>query len=497
MLESSEPETIRTFLASADQQSFSLVPTRSSLDGGDLVSVLVGINDAIQTEGEPVPAEKAQPGEAERRLPMIPGETNGVFLRSASPDWLMSTASHLIASGGPGAWPVQADPPTGEDWKFQLPADLGAAAGMELAGEGKAPPPGQGEGWHIAILDTAPDLADLQRAYHTWPGHPLLKGLVGPGGVLRIYRSPDHELMQELDEYSLRHHRYLMADHGLFVAGIIHSIAPKATLHLYEVLSPYGVGSVESIAQGLLSATRNHNSDRPLIINCSLVLNVPRDEQQDPDFEFEHPASAREFTCKSLRELFRWVSTVKQATAIAAAGNDGAGGGRPAARYPAAFVSVLGVGGVPAGGPRADGAFHAAPYSNLADDPPEAGRLTFGGLPGAGSGVLGVYISPFPNYAGPNVAGEPPSSSVVPAESVTGHAPTRMPALDEIWYSVNSTGWAWWAGTSFAAPIVSGLAATTQPGPPFPQSVRAFITALRSGNTDKQERVIVVKQGSR
>jgi len=31
-----------------------------------------------------------------------------------------------------------------------------------------------------------------------------------------------------------------MADHGLFVAGIIHSIAPQASLHLIRVLNDFG-----------------------------------------------------------------------------------------------------------------------------------------------------------------------------------------------------------------------------------------------------------------
>jgi subtilase family serine protease len=53
--------------------------------------------------------------------------------------------------------------------------------------------------------------------------------------------------------------------------------------------------------------------------------------------------------------------------------------------------------------------------------------VAFGGEEGEGNGVLGVYVGNIPDGT-----------------------PNGTP---------NLTGWAWWAGTSFATPIISGLVA--------------------------------------
>jgi hypothetical protein len=55
---------------------------------------------------------------------------------------------------------------------------------------------------------------------------------------------------------------YRMTDHGLFVAGIIHTIAPQAELHLIEVLNPYGVGDLESITRAYIGCSRTSPGSR-------------------------------------------------------------------------------------------------------------------------------------------------------------------------------------------------------------------------------------------
>src|SRR5207253_7893683 len=70
-------------------------------------------------------------------------------------------------------------------------------------------------------------------------------------------------------------HPYPMATHGLFIAGIIRSLAPQAKLRLIQVLNNDGGGSVESIIQGLTLADRPGRSV-PLVINCSFTLRIPR-----------------------------------------------------------------------------------------------------------------------------------------------------------------------------------------------------------------------------
>jgi hypothetical protein len=128
--------------------------------------------------------------------------------------------------------------------------------------------------------------------------------------------------------------------------------------------------------------------------------------------------------------------------------------------------------------------------------------MTLGGEPGPGNGIRGIYTSEIPVYAegclpflwrmltGKGWAGP-------------GHLPPNPQAftIDHLRYKKNKTGWAWWAGTSFATPILSGLLATRWSSP-------GFITPLNSAaahtelDKDKQrdptpdgETVILVTQG--
>ena len=83
-----------------------------------------------------------------------------------------------------------------------------------------------------------------------------------------------------------------LAYYGLIVAGIIHSIAPKADIHLIEVINHGGVGDFISFVQGLQKVrTEIYNPQRKLVINCSWILEFPcddihcrhRNEIGDPD----------------------------------------------------------------------------------------------------------------------------------------------------------------------------------------------------------------------
>lgn len=100
--------------------------------------------------------------------------------------------------------------------------------------------------------------------------------------------------------------------------------------------------------------------------------------------------------------------------------------------------------------------------------------MTLGGEYGIDNGVRGVYIHDFPNSSNPG-------------------APIT-----------NTTGWAWWAGTSFAAPIISGMLAagwSTNWGSLVTigasTSVKAhnFLNRASDGKiTSYKERVILVTQ---
>ena len=418
----------------------------------------------------------------DRSKHLVPGLT----VELVSPDWLTSGASETSGTGGPGGRPVPfrgaADT---EEYEFHLPKGIEAICPeKELRGRGVA----------VAILDTAPCLHDLVAAYEHWQKvdprlnrsdhHRLIQSLLRPDGPLHVHPASYDDLLR-MRSVHLDEHEYSMTDHGLFVAGIIHTIAPSAELHLVEVLNPDGVGDLQSIAEGLDWVVQNL-SQRPLVVNLSLILNIPLEERHRQDGllitdrkSLERYGQPLEWMCDLLYAL--------QSRVIAAAGNDGEErGNRPQARYPAAFDRIVGVGALPKldDPPQAAG---AASYSNLSDNPQIVGITTLGGEATEGvprnervtleaEGVLGLYIGQFPPGPG------------------SGHGPP------------NINNWAWWCGTSFAAPIISGvtaavlgsmMAAATRSGMPTPtteQAIRKLYEA-QAIVTIEDEDVLFVKQG--
>jgi len=388
-------------------------------------------------------------------------------LKSVSPNWIMSAAYHGCATGGPGSWPVQAHSPEGDDWKFYKAQDQNGLASDELLSDGN------GVEVHVAILDTAPTQHALDTAFAEWRwSHPLIESMLKTkDDPLRLYPATGPDLYLTTD-FSLLGHRYWMRDHGLFVAGIIHTIAPKAKLHLYEVLNPYGAASIENIAQGLIKIMENDEIKRPLFINCSFTFAIPVPGVLDKDFPHEIRNQIRDqngfidYLLQTPRELFDWIvqQKDKDVHVIAAAGNDGdynnvnSGQGRPSTRYPAAFKGVWGVGALPKQVSIQSSKYLAATYSNLADDqvPPE-GYVTLGGEPGIGQGVLGVYIGDFPVAKGKGCLSTLWRFLGLGAPRL-GHLPKKIREFmpEDIEYKSNTTGWAWWAGTSFATPIITG-----------------------------------------
>jgi len=345
----------------------------------------------------------------------------------------------------------------------------------------------------------APPLS-LTEAFDKWADtHPLLKSLLGirqPNGQitgpqvaadgslrsdrLKITYYPDYNAhpsdgwtIGSFDEKRTRKvdgdgYPHFVMDHGTFIAGIIHTLAPTARLHLIEVLNAYGYCTFKAIAAGFDTLLREHPIGHShLIVNMSLMYTLPGDIQElknlmaelettdhalavllgrlinDRSFA-ENQVLPTEIFChliselSSLIEIFDDQQCIPAAggAVIAAAGNDGQGGNHPEARYPAAYADTLGVAALKSGSSQ------LAPYSNRADQPYSEGIAVLGGdenaTPGNESwadeqtGILGLYIGDFPNPNGPNIF-----QNVIPNES----------------------GWARWSGTSFATPIVSGLIA--------------------------------------
>lgn len=412
-----------------------------------------------------------------------PNLTEQTVLEIVSPNWLSSPNSETGTGGGPGSRPVPfsgTKPPEKSQHEFHFVTEELAAKMAQLL----PPIEKRGEGVIVAILDTAPCMHDLVAAYERWqkvdpqpnsqenypgnpsPGHGLIETLLKPGGPLTVHYASYQELLR-MRSVHLKDHNYNMVNHGLFVAGIIHSIAPAAEIHLYEVLNPEGVGDLKSLADGL-SKILNSFPGQPLVVNCSLVLNIPLLNQPIMDLPKELKAkfihewakhkdnheTLSAFTTDlwsdevSLAELARQARAIERicntiyeqnARVIAAAGNDWKPGSgqttRPQARYPAAFDSAAGVGALKKRSGKQD-RYDPAEYSDLSDAPAVTGIMTLGGEKGPEKGILGVYLGAFP-----------PSE-----ENSNQHAPK------------NEHDWAWWAGTSFASPIISGVTAAMLSG---------------------------------
>jgi hypothetical protein len=424
--------------------------------------------DYSQTPTDDNPTPSASPA-AEARAVQVPAmltaatptrpataDAEGFDLRAASPNWLSSGAMN-IGGGGPGAWPVSApsvtpNPADPQPWDFILPTDFQS--------------PSSGVPVEVAILDTVPSFVDLQNAYGIWVGddlaqppvpplrvpNPLLRELLaGPnGGSFNVVNQTGTTAVGPADQLdvlyqsgivasNLLNHPYPMPSHGLFVAGLIRSIAPQAKLRMIQVLNENGGGSVESITQGLALADRTGRSV-PLVINCSFTLSIPRPGE---DLGGATQAEIDQLT-QLMHDAFVHVCQSPAVVIIAAAGNNEVvpAVGHLQARYPAAFDGVSGVAALTKDDLNPSTPDTLATYSDLADDQPSEGFAAFGGDVAAGSvplkadaanGMLGVFIDQLPE------ALPPPSVDVA--------------------LTFNDSGWARWSGTSFSAPVVSAIIA--------------------------------------
>lgn len=408
------------------------------------------------------------------------GVKQGPILIGMTLNWHAAAAPHQIGVGGPGARPVQAYPPARPtDYAFTF---SGKDANILNDADGA--------GTTVYVLDTLPNESRVQQfASNQWKQFPPYDSL--PNKMLW----PSLEEGVRRDDWhpaSMIGHHYDMTDHGLFAAGIVRAIAPEAEIRFVEVLDRCGVGTLASISRGFDYVLHefdqfdeNGRGERipRSVVNCSFTLAFPdhnhfdilppalaaksksvaaflqtlRDNPQSMQKELDVAAEALQIEPALLRDkLLAWGQTrhllhshplmaltakriiqeltssiyARGATLVAAAGNEGPHstmrGKRPYPRYPAAAKPVIGVGASDVR-PEDRTARAYADYSSSADDPPSDGFLTFGGKAANGEAV--------------------------PNEAIRGIYTTKFSNGGE------DTGWAWWAGTSFAAPIISGAIA--------------------------------------
>ena len=377
---------------------------------------------------------------------------NGAQVLATPLNWLVSGMPGQSGTGGPGSWPVPyRGAPELAPYEINLPAGLHASKS-------------KGENVEVFILDTMPCQSELTTAYNAWKDkHPLIHSLLRPNGLLELHpmNAVDQHRLRDLQTFG---HDYKMTDHGLFAAGLIHSIVPCAKIHLVEVLNHYGVGDTDSILNGLKIAIdcMDKKPDISFVVNCSFTCNLPLTTEHCITLETDARGCFSDLFTQFDRDLEReiieqikndpkWIEKQRLALehscdeifdsrsrVIAAAGNDRKPNqaSAPQARYPAAFGTVQGVGALPKEPLLTSvGKRESSSYSNLADIPSSVGIMTLGGEGGEGQGVLGMYLGEFPG----------------------GEA--------------NRSKWAWWAGTSFATPIASAVIALQQSELHKPNSV--------------------------
>lgn len=410
----------------------------------------------------------------------------------ASFNWLSNLSqgsTHTV--GGPGAKPVAIDRATAE-------AELDTEISTVLKFLATLPPAFQTIKYpivNIAILDTVPPLPLLaarlnQLVLSSSSPHPLAELLgtsptfdmqlndAGDFLIVKGSKLPNPDLSFQMSYNLMPHYRsrllmdvlnsgdksvdvfdhaYKMVDHGLFIAGTISrflsriisdlSLKLHVNIHLIQVLNDYGVGTVDSLVRGLNWAVNNPDVQKrqPLVINCSLTLTTPRDGHvmYFDSMEGEERGNLNDHSRSYLRQFFAEKSDQaddmftpiaevisqlysEDVSIAAAAGNESRGSSRKKnARFPAAFKEIMGVGATSSKGNPTD-------YTNQRDIPPSAGADAVGGeVEEVGGeifstkGVPGWYIGDIP-------------------KSARNANPTPSPS-----------GWARWAGTSFATPRIA------------------------------------------
>ncbi len=270
--------------------------------------------------------------------------------------------------------------------------------GMSPLAAGGAPYSYTGEGVNIAIFDTSPY------------DQPVLQPRLQFFGGIPI--SVTHVLSDPLPDPSPAH----IPGHGLFAAGLARAVAPKSNLVLYKVLDDSGRGR-ESDLLAALSLYSQTLVATPTIINLSFGV-APSVEITQLD------------TLSNVLHGLHYLGN----TIVAAAGNNSSLTETQPMLYPAAFDFVV---GVAAGNSQA----HRSCYSNAAVS--SSGKRGIAAPGGQGDTTGGGCVPPS-DLSHVNCPGDP------------------LCMMTSWWDPLNDPHYTLGAGTSFAAPLVSGAAALTR-----------------------------------
>ncbi len=248
-------------------------------------------------------------------------------------------------------------------------------------------------------------------------------------------------------------------EHGVFVAGLINAVAPEASIKLYGVLNEYGCGDLMTLIQALhMSVLAGVDNERRLdgtVFNLSLGVHQPRETEKQG-----LPADLITLE-KVLSEAHSLGAVI-----VAAAGNDSVQKSIATTHLPADYGYVI---GVAASNPkRARSCYSnsgnvAAPGGDGDEYTDEAEGKTYD-------------CAPLAFLCGKNQADCP--------YGVISYSPSA------------DSDYRFWSGTSFAAPLVSGLAALTLEAGHAPEDVPGMMTSMTQPGTGfgNDEEVIQVPE---
>ncbi len=198
-------------------------------------------------------------------------------------------------------------------------------------------------------------------------------------------------------------------DHGVYGASLIHAIAPNADIRFYRVLDQSNRGDLFTLLRALESLrTTWETANKPLVINLSLGVHPPKDDVEEEELVT---------LANVLSDFYK-----DGAVIVAASGNDSSKSSVPLEmQIPATYSTVIGVGA-------SNYLNEFSCFSNNADIK----------APGGDNGeVDGKQCMPV-------------VSSCIndPSKCLVGYV-----------YTPQNAHYAYWLGSSFSAPMVSGAAA--------------------------------------
>jgi hypothetical protein len=418
-------------------------------------------DDHGKGSGNPVP----------RLVNFINRQDNLEYLRNQLKVPIVSASPHWITGGSPYAVPVGCplSPP------IPVPAEARCSSSPGLFPITLPELPTDlermtGDGVHVIILDTLPRQEDIKRAIEGVEDHNLLLLDVANNVVMQHNHLPagvdEPNPLQPKTGKDIKGRNgggFRMADHGLFIAGIVRDIAPDAHVECIRALNDFCAGdsnafvkTLENIGNRMLLVNPDDNNrpgdlyQKQVVINLSLV--VPPDDILQA--QGVNPDKIRQDLFPPLQSLANL-----GALFVASAGNEGDTRYKPAnpknlrpkALYPAAF------------------AYHGPGNSmGLGKSMIPVGAVDKHGTPASYScypGDLGIAT-----YGGdvPKHFKKDESGCFTEAEDFDAligiHTSLSYPALlledcRPTYPTPNAHAWAYWSGTSFATPIMSGIVA--------------------------------------